>query len=61
MAKKTNYLQYAAKAVYGSLVAFVAALVAQVQSGANFDVKCVLLALGTAIVTHATVYQVSNK
>jgi hypothetical protein len=56
-----NYWRTAKKAVLGSVVAFIAALIAEIQSGSAFDVKSVLLALGTAVVTHATVYQVSNE
>lgn len=55
-----SYYKRAKKAVHASLIAFIAALVAQVQAGATFDWKVVLLAIGVALVTHAGVYATTN-
>lgn len=57
----TKYWKQAKKAIVGSVTAFVGALVAQVQAGATFGWKVVLLALGTAVITHAGIYSVNNE
>jgi len=56
-----NLLKGAEKAVAGFVVAFIAALVAEVQAGTNLNVKALLLALGTAVVTSFSVYSVKNS
>lgn len=48
------------KALVALVVAFIAALVAQVQSGSTFNEKTLLLALGTAVVTATSVHTVPN-
>lgn len=49
------------KAILGFVVAFVGALVSQVQSGSAFDLKVALMALGTAVVTSFGVYSIKNE
>jgi len=49
------------KAILGFVVAFIGALVAQVQAGTPLTSKVILLALGTALVTSYGVYQVPNE
>lgn len=49
------------KALTGFVVAFVAALVAEINTGTNLDSKSLLLALGTALVTSYGVFQVPNR
>lgn len=53
-------LQKYNKAIWGFVVAFIGALVSQVQSGVEFSLKVALLALGTAVVTSGAVYQARN-
>lgn len=56
MKKLQNY----SKAILGFLVAFVGALVSEVNTGTNLNQKTVLLALGTAVVTAYAVFQARN-
>lgn len=56
-----NELKKYNKAIWGFVVAFIGALVSQVQSGTELSLKVALLSLGTAIVTAGTVYQVRNS
>jgi len=49
------------KAIVGFLIASVAALMAEVNDGAIFDLKTVLFAVGTGLVTSGGVYLKNNK
>lgn len=56
-----KYIKGFEKAVVAFVLALIAALEAEVQSGATFNVKTVLLAAGTAVLTAAGVYSTPNS
>lgn len=60
MQKLIIFFKHRLKALTALVVAFIAALIAQVNSGGTLDRKTVLIALGTAIVTAASVHTTPN-
>lgn len=49
------------KSIAAFVVAFVGALVSEVNTGDSFGIKTFLLALGTAVVTSGAVFSAQNK